>query len=113
MQYLLAQGEQSDKEAQRTIQTSAEAETEANIIIMMQEKANLVSAKAQRDKITRRQMIVDTLQATAKRSQGGVRTILANAETQGAARDIRPLWIINSVSAKATWPTILALAAPG
>jgi uncharacterized repeat protein (TIGR01451 family) len=83
----------------------------ANIMMMMKEKPNLASAKAQKSLLARRQALMASLQATAQQSQAGVRTILADAEARGQVGDVRPLWIVNSVAARATWQTVLTLAA--
>ena len=82
----------------------------ANIIIVMRERPDLTAARSTADPIARRAAMVSSMQATAQRSQAGVRAVLAAAEARREASDIRPFWIVNRVAAKATWQTVLALA---
>ncbi len=85
-------------------------------IAHLKAKADLapVSAMANSDPLSRRVLLVDRLQQTARTSQADVLAMLRPANLSGlsgTATDIRPLWIINAIAAKGTLETVLALAA--
>ncbi len=71
-----------------------------SIIIDMVDQADLSLARRQTQLLDKRTMMVNALQTQAVHSQEGVLQILAQAETQNKASEIRPLWIINAVTAK-------------
>lgn len=52
-------------------------------------------------KQARRQYVVESLQRQAKASQADLLNLLEEMERNGLVEDIRPLWIVNSISCKA------------
>ncbi len=81
-------------------------------------EASAINAQTGPDPLVRRTAIVDTLQKTARNTQGGVLQALNTPPPGGgvngqstAATDINPLWIVNAVAARGSIETVLALAA--
>ncbi len=80
---------------------------------------NLIGPASEADRLAKRTAIVNTLQQTAQDSQAGVLQQLNNpapagglsGQSQNAATDIRPLWIVNAVAAKGNLEIVLELAA--
>lgn len=73
------------------------------IIIVMQEQPDLDAAG--------RQVMVETMQVVADRSQAGVRAFLASAVAAGRADTVRSFWIFNGLSAHVAAEDIPTLAA--
>jgi len=81
------------------------------VLVEMTDRADLSAARRLRSPLSRREAILRALQTTAEASQAGVRAALFKAEAAGQAADIRPLWIVNAVAARATLTAVLSLAA--
>lgn len=60
-------------------------------------------------KQARRQYVVESLQRQAKASQADLLRLLEEMERNGMVEDIRPLWIVNSISCKANGVAIEGL----
>jgi subtilisin family serine protease len=83
----------------------------APIIVEVEAAADLEAAWTEPDPTRRRQVVINTLQATAHSSQAGALAILADREAIGGAANVRSFWIINALAADADLNTVLALAA--
>ena len=77
-----------------------EGKVKINIILKAQSDATELSRKADAfpTKAERRDFVVGTLQMQAKESQADLMNYLYELETNGLVEEIRPLWIVNSVS---------------
>ena len=83
------------------------------VVVMLREQADL-NAKtitSAASPLDRRAALVSVLQATADRSQAGVRAFLASEQAAGRAIQVRPLWIVNAIGARVAPSVIYALAA--
>ena len=71
-----------------------------NIVLKAQSNAMELSRMASvfPTKVERRSFVVNTLKRQAKESQNDLLNYLNELETNGVVGDIRPLWIVNSVS---------------
>jgi subtilisin family serine protease len=78
-------------------------------IAHLQDRATIPLAGS--GQLVQRAALVGALQDTANRSQAGVRALLAARQSLGRAAEVRPLWIVNAIAAKADLATILELAA--
>lgn len=74
-----------------------------NIVLLEQSEpmdllreANVFTTKAER-----RQFVVETLQRQAKASQAELLALLEEMESNGMVEDIRPIWLVNSISCHA------------
>jgi len=70
---------------------------EATFIVYLWEKADLGPARQIEEKLARRQAVVETLQATAERSQRELRALLRELQAAGHVRATQPLWIVNAI----------------
>ena len=99
-------------------------EPDAPLIVYLTTKTDLknvvtgLKAQGQNDKLTKRQGIINALQQTASKSQGGVIQLLTDSAKAGGldgqsatTTDINSFWIVNAVAARASLNTVLALAA--
>ena len=82
-----------------------------NILLSEQPKSMelLREAEAFATKEERRQFVVETLQRQAENSQTEVMSLLNEMERNGMVEDIRPLWLVNSISCYANKLAINAL----
>jgi uncharacterized repeat protein (TIGR01451 family) len=80
------------------------------IVIEMREQVDLDRAPGAAPELDQAEAIVAALQATAARSQVGVRSFLAQAAIAGRASHVRPLWIFNGLAARVIAGDIAALA---
>ena len=80
--------------------SSFDGKVKINIILKAQSDATelRVTADALSTKAERRDFVVNALKNQAKDSQTGLLNYLNSLEINGIVEDIRPLWIINSVS---------------
>ena len=78
----------------------ADGKIKINIILNEQVDAAELSrtADALPSKTERRFFVVNTLKRQAEESQVELRAFLNDLETNGFVEDIRPLWIVNSIS---------------
>ena len=91
---------------------ASKADDTLPILVEMREQADLTSAAARLpDRASAGALAVESLRATAESSQRGVRAFLASEASAGRAGDVRPLWVINAIGARATTQTIAQLAA--
>ena len=81
------------------------------VVMRAQPDLNSRSINAATAPLERRAALASELQGTATRSQSGVRAQLAEAQQAGRARQVRPLWINNSIAAQVDRATLVALAA--
>ena len=72
------------------------------INIILKEQSNVTelmrTASSFPTKMARRNFVINTLQQQAKRSQNDLLNLLNNLESNGLVEEIRPLWIVNSIS---------------
>ncbi len=81
-------------------------------IVYLAEEADLGAAMAGAvHSAERRQAMVEALQATAERSQGGLRTYLAGQQARGKVESYASCWIFNGLAVRGDLDTLLALAA--
>jgi len=81
-------------------------------IVYLREDADLAAATAgQVSALQRRQAVITALQATAERSQGGLRAYLERQQAHGLVRRYTPYWIFNGLAVEGDRETLLALAA--
>jgi uncharacterized repeat protein (TIGR01451 family) len=80
-------------------------------IVRLAEQADLSEAAEKVSALARRQRIVTALQATAERTQAGIRLFLTQEQTAGRASDVRPFWIFNGLVLTGGRETAFALAA--
>jgi len=73
------------------------AKGEATFIVYLWEKADLGPARQIEEKLARRQTVVETLRATADRSQRELRALLSELQAAGHVRATQPLWIVNAI----------------
>ncbi|MCB0193302.1 MAG: S8 family serine peptidase [Anaerolineae bacterium] len=94
----------------------------APFIVHMQVQADPAAAVAQAKsrsgsqkeltELEKRKAVVDTLQQTARNTQGGVLQVLNVSKTRSLpTTKVKPLWIVNAVAANGSLETILELAA--
>lgn len=83
------------------------------VIIYLTAKADTRAAmsRAKATRLAQRTALVRSLQQTAQASQAGVLAALSQRSRSQTATDIRPLWIINAIAARATLTTVLEIAA--
>ena len=81
------------------------------IVVEMREQPSLDVAMAQTSSAARAEAVVSALQATAARSQIGVRAFLAAKTLAGRASDVRSFWVFNGFAAHLAAGDIAALAA--
>jgi uncharacterized repeat protein (TIGR01451 family) len=95
-------------------------------IVYLKEQTDVVAAaagaatrsglQAESIELTRRRAVIEALQQTAQRTQGGVLQALQAHSPDGLrgqsliASEIKPLWIVNAVAAEGPLDTVLALA---
>ncbi|MGB3903955.1 MAG: S8 family serine peptidase [Anaerolineae bacterium] len=90
----------------------AEGEEAVRFIVYLREGADLAAATADRvSGSERRQAVVMALQATAERSQGGLRAYLDGQQVSGKVRRYSPYWVFNGLAVEGDRETLLALAA--
>ena len=84
------------------------------INILMREQSDLATLKLEAmhfsSKKTRQAFVIETLKRHAEVSQADVLSLLREMEQNGMVDDIRPLWIVNSISCMATKAAINDLA---
>ena len=84
------------------------------INILMREQSDLTTLKLEamnfNSKKTRQTFVIETLKRQAEVSQADVMSLLREMEQNGMVDDIRPLWIVNSISCMATKAAINDLA---
>jgi uncharacterized repeat protein (TIGR01451 family) len=91
---------------------ASQADDTLPILVEMREQADLTPAAARLpDRAAAGALAVESLRATAESSQRGVRAFLASEASVGRAGDVRPLWVVNAVAARAATRTIAELAA--
>ena len=80
--------------------------------------SSTIGPQATLDPVVRRTVVVDSLQQTARNSQGDVLRILNASTAPGglsgqslSTENIRPLWIVNAIAARGSLETVLTLAA--
>ncbi|MBP5572701.1 MAG: S8 family peptidase [Bacteroidales bacterium] len=80
--------------------TAPQAKIKVNILLKEQADATALSREASRfpSKDARRSFVVNTLKRQAEASQYALIAFLKELEANDMAEDIRPLWIVNSVS---------------
>ncbi len=82
-----------------------------NFIVHLREQADLTPAQSEVSVLARRQRVVRALQATADRSQVGLRDYLAQRQASGAVTRYTPYWVFNGLAVTADRQTLLDLAA--
>lgn len=92
--------------------TGNDEKTKINIILTEQcDAANLLrEAECFATKQERRQYVVERLQLQAKASQADLLSLLEEMERNGLVEEVRPLWIVNSISCKANAVAVERLA---
>ena len=88
-----------------------EKDPRVRFIVYMAGRADLSETGEGVSALARRQRVVTSLQATAERTQAGVRTFLAQELAAGRAADVRPFWIFNGLALTSGRETAFALAA--
>lgn len=94
----------------------------APFIVYMQAQADPATAVAvaksrsslpqQLTTLDKRRVVIETLQQTARNTQGGVLQALNNSRARAApTTNVKPLWIVNAVAARGSLATIIELAA--
>ena len=80
--------------------TAPQAKIKVNILLKEQADAAALSREASRfpTKDARRSFVINTLKRQAEASQYALIAFLKELEANDMAKDIRPLWIVNSVS---------------
>lgn len=102
-----------DPDLQREMSSRTDNEKiKINILLSEQSKPMdlLSKANAFTTKQERRQFVVENLQRQAKTSQADLLALLEEMEHNGMVEDIRPLWLVNSVSCHANKQAINDLA---
>ena len=91
----------------------ANPEGKTKINIILKEQSNVTelmrTANSFPTKAARRDFVVNDLKQQAERSQYNLMNLLKNMEFNGLVEEIRPLWIVNSISCYATHDAILDL----
>ena len=91
---------------------TAKPDERFRIIVHLREQADPQAAVAGTLNATEaRYRVVETLQATAARSQVSLQAYLAGAYTTGAVHSYTPFWVINGIAVHADRDTVFALAA--
>ena len=102
-----------DPDLQREMSSRTDNEKiKINILLSEQSKPMdlLSKANAFTTKQERRQFVIENLQRQAKTSQADLLALLEEMELNGMVEDIRPLWLVNSVSCHANKQAINDLA---
>ena len=102
-----------DPDLQREMSSRTDNEKiKINILLSEQSKPMdlLSKANAFTTKQERRQFVIENLQRQAKTSQADLLALLEEMEHNGMVEDIRPLWLVNSVSCHANKQAINDLA---
>ena len=102
-----------DPDLQREMSSRTDNEKiKINILLLEQSKPMdlLLKANAFTTKQERRQFVIENLQRQAKTSQADLLALLEEMEHNGMVEDIRPLWLVNSVSCHANKQAINDLA---
>ena len=89
----------------------AEEEGTATFLVHLREQADLAAAGRAPTKDERRAQVVESLQATAQRSQRGVLAYLEGERASGRVASYRSYWIFNGLAVTATRDVLLELAA--
>jgi len=84
---------------------------QVTFIVYLREQADLSRALQVEDKLVRRQEVVALLQATAERSQRGVRQLLATLQGAHHVSAVQPLWVTNALVVTGDGEAVKALAA--
>ncbi len=79
-------------------------------LVYLRDKADLTLAQILPDKLSRRQALVSSLQATAQRSQAAVISFLEGRKLSGQVKEISSYWIFNGLAVSGDRDTLLALA---
>ena len=94
-----------------SLYTQAQEQIKVNILmaeqsdpVALRRAASWLSSKQER-----RTYVVDALKRQAEASQQELMTLLHELEQNGLVSEIRPLWIVNSISCYATQDVILSL----
>ncbi len=80
-------------------------------IVHLAQQADLAPARQIQGKLTRRQVVVSSLQAVAERSQRGIRAYLDGQQASGRVEEYVPFWVFNGLAVTGDLETLLALAA--
>ncbi|HVM16336.1 MAG TPA: carboxypeptidase regulatory-like domain-containing protein [Gaiellaceae bacterium] len=113
-------GDSTEEPASVDARVTAELERKGSVavVIRLREQADLAAVAADarargraHGRKARVAAVVESLRATAERSQAGVRGLLRAEEAAGRARDVRSFWVFNGLAATVGRGTLERLAA--
>src|SRR5688572_12847286 len=84
------------------------------VIVELEERVSpsgVAAGVPARDRRARGRAVVQALRATAERTQGPIRALIAQDQAQGEASDVRAFWVFNGLALNASEKTIRKLAA--